>query len=496
MGRAPGNLVTSPEPNSANRSFDGLNFAQLHFGLLQGLTLGKDLKSVVQVPRTQELKQATPLELRIILHLESWISSEFEAVSHVSAMASGSIGGLVRMIHVVRSHPSSPPSVDGLFCTAFRGKAKDAGAAAPMPWAMPASGVSGAAIAQPVYDRLSSLGLATGELACLLPGVQLKRGATLPEATGFTSAPMTLPQFLRHLKALCGQAPGNLSAEDLARISTYSLRRVMTSWMMIRGLEAEKCVAAGDWASNPADPKHRLTAGEMMAYRYSAFRQATALSIKNENVLSLQHACQDLEDLGLEILWDNVRQYVAGRLDRKPPGWILGPNVTKAPPGLPGPSGPAKAPLLSLRDAPKGRASAPKPKSSSSSSSGDSDSSSSASEAAQEEENPLPGSTEDELQCPPGLTVWAASLPWFASRRGKMHWTRAAGPLQKDIAAGLGDCRRAVQGCGVRVLKEHLAHEDKGIHTANASPRPWCPNCKLQVLRAHPEATADDLFKN
>jgi hypothetical protein len=77
-----------------------------------------------------------------------------------------------------------------------------------------------------------------------------------------------------------------------------------------------------------------------------------------------------------------------------------------------------------------------------------------------------------------------------------MHWTRAAGPLQKDIAAGLGDCRRAVQGCGVRVLKEHLAHEDKGIHTANASPRPWCPNCKLQVLRAHPEATADDLFKN
>jgi hypothetical protein len=465
-------LRDTAKRTSPMRAFNALKFAHDVGELLPNTSFLKRTKGYARVPRTADLKQAFPLEVQMIAHLEAWCSSYIFAVRTFALGACACLHSILRLQHMVRSRTTGKPCPVGLFCQAFKGKAKEGGAPTVLPWAMPLLLMSGGSLAVALYDALSKIGVAEGASACLLPSPRIKRGRHLGAATGFFKAPLTQAQFMRHLRHLLMQSPLNLTWQEAMAFTSYSLRRVHPTWADLRGLPLENRFRLADWREDPTfcSSGKQKSSSLPMPVRYSNERLTTACEEKVASVATLGEGYKACLAQPCTPSWENMGAFCRSALGVKP-----GPNVLGAgKPLLPELGAP---PLSKKRQRREGaleildKEEEEDEPSSPSSAEGNSSDSSSA------------GDCSDEEAAAEALTEWASQIPWFTVLgKGRLHWRGE--PRKRDAPGTV----RAVRGCPVGVPFSSVEAEGVGIASANGSGHPWCENCQRQALKTHPEA--------
>ena len=237
--------------SAALRAYDGLRFAKARVGLFAAVNFD-GLKLLATATKLRALNQATPLEIKAAVHMDSWLTSRVLLARGFAATAQAALHGAIRLVHVSRTHIVGGVRPDGsLFLQASKGKAKPGGAPTPMPWTLPGRSLSGLPLGQILYDFVKEIGRLEGVGACLFPAVRLRKGAPLVEATGFFRAAMKPADLMRHFQAFLQPPPLSMTAEEAAEFTTYCFRRFLTTLADLLGWLFEQKVAIGDWQDLP-----------------------------------------------------------------------------------------------------------------------------------------------------------------------------------------------------------------------------------------------------
>ena len=161
-----------------------LMFVQQHAGILFGLdkdSLRQRRGGGNQTIHNVVPRQATPLEVRMIVHLEYWGASCSEFTAMLADVWAVMTLAVLRPRHAQRSRLTDIRA-EGLVGTAFRGKLE---VNAVYQWTLPSRGVTNCGLATRFWERwFAVMGRISpdGPIACLLPA------ATIPRGKGFAAA--------------------------------------------------------------------------------------------------------------------------------------------------------------------------------------------------------------------------------------------------------------------------------------------------------------------
>ena len=450
--------------------------------------MGIDLRPLRQfctVARPLKLKQAIPVDLAVLCHLESWLSSDLSIVAGFSAGVLATVYGMMRLVHVIRSHPDGAPKNIGLFCVAVRGKAKDQGSSAPLHWTIPRFAINGHDLVGTLYSFLTKYEL---ENKCIIPAAVVPRGKSLADATEIRPTAMSAEQIMRHIRAFLQQAPLCLSVLAALSFTSYSLRRVLSTLADRRGLPLGVRIAMGDWAEAPSDVlvgAQGLSSGIKHAVRYSETRLKTACETKLSCVLSLREAKIALDKDNKPLDWDSLDLFFRGQLSLKPSDIATGPLQAQLPEiekwGTYSSSFPAttlthdsatpaalEAEVLDLRPL-KEKETPPSPTREDS--------------PARSEASVSSRSQTSETAADIGGADWRTDISWFATETRIHIEDHADDTLPPGIRKSPGGCK---------VQEANIVHEGTGLESAGKVGIPWCGRCRNTAWKHIPDSSKED----
>eukprot|EP00435_Cladocopium_sp_Y103_P072039 s1255_g39.t1 len=234
------------------------------------------------VPQNHVESQATPLTLKMILGLESLLTSRNHAVSGLALAWILLTFAVLRFAHLQRSVISRVLD-NGIAATASLGKRRTQGRRRPFEWRAPRWGVTGCDIGAAVHEQLARSFGVSPQPGFFLPDILPSR-CTLQNATGFSARPMSLGRFSRLSQHLFQQPPFSLTGMEAAAVTSYSARRVFPTIAELARLDPHELLLVGDW-------KGARKGGQdiSMPLRYADQKLHTSLSVKTELVCIIQH---------------------------------------------------------------------------------------------------------------------------------------------------------------------------------------------------------------
>jgi hypothetical protein len=177
------------------------------------------------VPQNHVESQATPLTLKMIIGLESLLSSRNHAVSGLALTWILLTFAVLRFAHLRRSVISRVLD-NGIAATASLGKRRTQGRCRPFEWRAPRWGATGCDIGAAVHEQLARSFGVSPQPRFFLPDI-LPSSCTLQNATGFSARSMSLGGFSRLSQHLFQQPPFSFTAMEAAAVTSYSARRVL-----------------------------------------------------------------------------------------------------------------------------------------------------------------------------------------------------------------------------------------------------------------------------
>ena len=231
------------------------------------------------VPKSEaihELRQATPLSLKLWLHIEVSLASDNQLVQWLSCAWHLLMTGVMRYVHMQRSVIIAV-SDSGIVARAALGKSKKSGARRPFRWAAPRFSLKGTDVGT-LISTLIDQAFSTDETlpSFLLPDF-LPLRVELGDCTDVGAKKMPIDRFIRLSKHLFMASPAEATEEEVEAVTSYSARRLFPSLGEMLGLPTEERVKLGGWGDHEAA---ELAKQGAMANRYAEFKVESSLVIK------------------------------------------------------------------------------------------------------------------------------------------------------------------------------------------------------------------------
>ncbi|CAE8646002.1 unnamed protein product, partial [Polarella glacialis] len=192
----------------------------------------------------REIKQATPVSIRAVLHFDVLLGSDSMYVRWISAMWWLLMFGVVRFVHLQRS-TFTHMDEDGGFFFCHMGKRSVRRQRFPFRWCVPRRSLTNK---DPVEVLNQCVRDASGGRSCsrLLCDFGPPR-VPLSKLSSAVWSPMSISRFASLSRQLLQMPPGQLSAVQAAGISTYSGRRLSPTLADLGQFPDTKRLKLGGW---------------------------------------------------------------------------------------------------------------------------------------------------------------------------------------------------------------------------------------------------------
>ncbi|CAE8676985.1 unnamed protein product [Polarella glacialis] len=258
----------------------------------------------------REIKQATPVSIRAVLHFDVLLGSDSVYVRWISAMWWLLMFGVVRFVHLQRS-TFAHMDEDGGFFFCHMGKRSVRRQRFPFRWCVPRRSLTNK---DPVEVLNQCVRDASGGRSC--PWLLCDFGPPRVPSSKLSSAvcsPMSISRFASLRRQLLQMPPGQLSAEQAAGISTYSGRRLSPTLADLGQFPDTKRLKLGGWLNEELIAQQQQMA---QPNRYADQKILAQLDVKMEVQEMVRSAARKLGKASLSMDWADMRKAFIGEQER------------------------------------------------------------------------------------------------------------------------------------------------------------------------------------
>ena len=297
-------------PTVPRSAYNSLKWLQVNFGASFHVEV-PSVKDAAKEPSLHEPVQATPLSVKVWLFLEAALTHRNPFVTWLAATWFLIINGVLRFIHVQRSHIYKLTDV-GIFGHCSLGKSKRGGRRRPFRWVAVRHTPHGTDLGAIFQSMVGSVPQDGDNPKWLLSDFGPSR-VPLKEVNTVMGRAMSLGRFHSFSHQFWMHAPLSLENSEARCITSYSARRNLPSLAQGARFTIDERIYVGGWLDAEAVALQKRAS---QPDRYSEMKLEMSLNLKHELVITVGMAIKAFLERGSithQTTWEEIMQFFPSR---------------------------------------------------------------------------------------------------------------------------------------------------------------------------------------